>query len=150
MAQVPSWDFFATFVKKKFIRNCPDPKCKVAKQGRISKSIVSVKSPSTSTRVDPFQPYRSSGSISLDIYIIILKSALPDIKQKYTVGKVYLKDFYTPFPAYLARVYLNCELVKCTLTVEVSIPSCPYLMIILLLASDLADETVVPPLTVKD
>ena len=156
---------FCTFCKKvgHLIKNCPDPRCKVAKGTTFSKPIASVNTPLAFPFTDPFQPFRSQGTVALNMdseahplqimrdtasaQSIILKSALPGIEQQYTGETVLLKDFHKAFPVPLARVRLNCPLVEGAVTVAVSednslpIPNANFL-----LANDLAGELVVPPL----
>lgn len=154
-----------SFCKKvgHLIKNCPDPRCKVAKTSTFSKPVASLNTPSVLPPTDPFQPFRSQGTVALNTdseghplqimrdtasaQSIILKSALPGIEQQYTGEKVLLKDFHQTFPIPLARVHLNCPLVVGAVTIAVSednslpIPNANFL-----LANDLAGGLVVPPI----
>lgn len=146
------------------IKNCPNPKCKVAKTPP-SKPVASLQV-STTPHNDPFQPFRSTGTVHIDPHkvhtvrivrdtcsaqSILLKSALPDIEQSYTGEKVYIKDFHQPFSLPLAKVRLDCPLVKGEVIVGVSddsslpIPESEFL-----LANDLAGGSVTPPLVISE
>lgn len=159
---------YFSFCKKvgHLIKNCPDSRCKVAKMGTFSKPVASINTNSTLI-ADPFKPFRSQGTVSLDsdseehllqimrdtasAQSILLKSALPQVELKYTGEQVYLKDFHQTFPVPLAKVYLDCPLVKGTVTVAVSEDrSLPIPHANFLLANDLAGELVVPLLVTTD
>ena len=161
---------FCNFCKKTghLIRNCPDLRCKVAKTGTFSKPVASVNTMiSIPFITDPFKPFRSQGTVTLDsdseerplqimrdtvsAQSILLKSALPRVKRKYTGEKVYLKDFHHTFPVPLAKVHLDCPLVKGAVNVAVSednylpIPHTNFL-----LGNDLAGELVISPLVTNN
>lgn len=131
--------------------------------GTFSKPVASLNNSAKLPFVDPFEPFRSQGTVSLNsnseehplqimrdtasAQSILLKSVLPGIEHKYTGEKVYLKDFHKTFPVPLARVHLDCPLVRGTVTVAVSEDeSLPIPHTNFLLANDLAGELVVPPL----
>lgn len=149
------------------IQNCPDPRCKVAKRQCSPKPMASLNSVQPLPQPDPFYPFRSFGEVSLDVgrpgypvriirdtaaaKSIIPKKALPGIEEKYTGDEVYLKDFHNHFSRKLAQVYLNCPLVKDSVTIGVSDEdSLPIPEATLLLANDLAGDRVFPPLVVAD
>ncbi|XP_050730790.1 protein NYNRIN-like [Eriocheir sinensis] len=156
---------FCSFCKKTghLIKNCPDPTCKVAKVGTFSKPVASLNTSDSLPVDDPFKPFRSQGTVSLNtdseerpIQImrdtastqsIPLISPLPGVERKYTGEKVFLKDFHQTFPVPLSKVHLNCPLVRGTVTVAVSDDkSLPIPHANFLLANDLAGELVIPPL----
>ncbi|XP_050705709.1 uncharacterized protein LOC126991056 [Eriocheir sinensis] len=111
-----------SFCKKvgHLIKNCPDPRCKVARTSTFSKPVASLNTPSVLPPTDPFQPFRSQGTVALNTdseghplqimrdtasaQSIILKSALPGIEQQYTGEKVLIKIFIKPFP----YLWLGC------------------------------------------
>lgn len=148
------------------IKNCPDPRCKVAKTTAQSKPVAST-NVMTETPSDPFQPFRSTGTVSIgpggvehpvqmirdtaSAQSIILKSVLPNIENYYTGERVFLQDFHSPFPIRLARVHLNSDVVKGEVLVGVSEdPSLPIPHANFLLGNDLAGGRVQGPLITSE
>ncbi len=158
---------FCAFCKQPghLIKNCPNPKCKVA-QTYPAKPVASIQAlPSFPVPKDLFEPFRSVGTISIDnkdhpvkivrdtcsAQSLVLKSAVPGIEQCYTGEKVYLKDFHDPFPIALAKVHLDSPLVRGEVIIGVSEePALPIPNAQLLLANDLAGSKVTPPLVISD
>ena len=82
---------------------------------------------------------------------ILLKSALPGVEWRYIGKKVYLKDFHHNVPVPLAKVHLDCPLVKGAVTVAVSEHnSLPIPHDNFLLANDLAGELLIPLLVINN
>ncbi|XP_063856508.1 uncharacterized protein LOC135098191 [Scylla paramamosain] len=158
---------FCAFCKQPghLIKNCPNPKCKVA-QTYPAKPVASIQAlPSFPVPKDLFEPFRSVGTISIDnkdhpvkivrdtcsAQSLVLKSAVPGIEQCYTGEKVYLKDFHDPFPIALAKVHLDSPLVRGEVIIGVSEePALPIPNAQLLLANDLAGSKMTPPLVISD
>ncbi|MPC52494.1 hypothetical protein E2C01_046364 [Portunus trituberculatus] len=159
---------FCSFCKQPghLIRDCPNPECKVAK-ATYSKPVASLQVSSTVTPPnDLFQPFRSTGTVHIEpqkIHIvrivrdtcsaqsIILKFALPGIEQSCTGERVYIKDFHQPFALPLAKINLDCPLIKEEVLVGVSDDSTlPISEAEFLLANDLAGGSVTPPLKLGD
>lgn len=158
---------FCSFCKKPghLIRKCPNPKCKVAKgQSTFTKPVVSFSVADSTTHL--FEPFMSSGTVSFDHAIkhplkiardtcgsqsLVLKSAVPGIEHSYTGEKIYIGDFHGPLALPLAKVTLDCPLVKGEVKIAVwdheslPIPNCDFL-----LCNDLAGGEVFPPLKIID
>ena len=158
---------FCSFCKKTghLIRNCPNPKCKVAKgQATFTKPVVSFSVADSTSHL--FQPFLSFGTVTTDQAVkhsvkiardtcgsqsLVLKSAVPGIEQCYTGEKIYILDFHGPLAMPLAKVNIDCPLVKAEVTVAVCenkslpIPQCDFI-----LCNDLAGGKVFPPLRIKD
>ena len=60
---------FYTFCKKvgHLIKNCPNPRCKVAKSAIFSKPIASINTLSVSPSTDSLQPLRSQGTVGFNM-----------------------------------------------------------------------------------
>ena len=106
------------------IRNCPNPKCKVAKGQSFTKSVATFSMVNSNHLYQPFNTHGSvnvyrevkhpirivrdtGGSLSL-----ILKSSVPGIEKCYTGEKIFILDFHGPFAMPLAKIHLDCPLVK--------------------------------------
>jgi len=161
---------YCKFCKKEghVIKNCPHPKCKVAKEAKdfnFTKPVATTNFPNKPFQEDPFKAFRSKGHVfsksGADRYPIdivrdtacaqslILKSALPDIKSCLTGEKVWLEYIEGSAPKHLAEIYLDCDMVKGPVTVgvvdKIPIPNASFLM-----GNDLAGDLVIPVLRVTD
>lgn len=158
---------FCSFCKKPghLIRNCANPRCKVAK-GVFSKPVAAFNTVKETSSADLFAPFTTQGTVSINAdhqfpvrivrdtaaaQTLILKSAVPGIEQYYTRERVYLKDLHDPMPVPLARIHLDSPLVKGQVLVGVSsdqsltVPNSE-----LLLANALAGGSVFPPLVINE
>ncbi|XP_071548915.1 uncharacterized protein [Panulirus ornatus] len=161
------------FCKKEghLIKDCPDPRCKVSKgttatATTFTKPVATTNLQDSPTSIDLFQPFRSPGTVSLGpgkqqhpVQIIrdtasaqslIHKASLPDIDSYLTGEKVYLKLVNASTPVHLAKIELDCEAVKGTVTVGVVDTPLPIPDATFLLGNDLAGSLVVPALTIRD
>lgn len=158
---------FCLFCKKTghLIKNCPNPKCKVAKaQSTFTKPVASFNVSDSTSRL--FDPFRSSGTVSTDHKVkhpiriardtcgsqsLVIKSVVPGIEQCYTGEKIYINDFHGPIPIPLAKVTIDCPLIKGEVKVAVCdfesipVPDCDFL-----LCNELMGGVVFPPLRIKD
>ena len=158
---------FCSFCKKTghLIRNCPNPRCKIAKgPTTFTKPVVSFDVAASTSHL--FDPFMSSGTVSTDDTVkhpvkiardtcgsqsLVLKSAVPGIDQCYTGEKVHILDFHGPLAMPLAKVAIDCPLVKGEVTVAVCdneslpVPKCDFI-----LANDLVGGKVYPPLRITD
>ena len=151
------------------IKDCPDPRCKVSKSTSVTASFtkpVAATNLPDSTPVDYFQSFRSSGTVAMGpgkqqhpIQIIrdtasaqslIHKAALPDIDSNLTGDKVHLQLVNAITPVRLAKVELDCEVVKGTVIVGVIDSPLPIPNATFLLGNDLAGSLVVPALAIRD
>ncbi|XP_069993527.1 uncharacterized protein [Penaeus vannamei] len=161
---------YCKFCKKEghLIKNCPHPKCKVAKEAKdfnFTKPVATTNFPIKPFQEDPFKAFRSKGHVfsksgayryPIDIVrdtpcaqSLILKSALPDSKSCLTGEKVWLEYIEGSAPKHLAEIYLDCDMVKGPVTVgvvdKIPIPNASFLM-----GNDLAGDLVIPVLRVTD
>lgn len=157
---------FCSFCKKTghLIRNCPNPKCKIAKGSATFTKPVATFSVTDSTQL--FDPFITCGTVTSDhkakhpVKIVrdtggsqslVLKTAVPRIEQCYTGEIIYIRDFHGPLAMPLATINLDCPLVKGKVTVAVCtskslpIPDCDFL-----LANDLVGGEVFPPLRINN
>lgn len=151
------------------IKDCPDPRCKASNSTTatsFTKPVATTNLRDVATSVDLFKPFRSSGFVSLapnttrhavriirdtaSAQSLIHKAALPDIDYNMTGERVYLQVVNATIPVHLAKIELDCEAVKGTVTVGVVDTPLPIPDTTFLLGNDLAGSLVVPPLTIKD
>ncbi|XP_042877134.1 uncharacterized protein LOC122256474 [Penaeus japonicus] len=149
------------------IKNCPDPRCKVAKVPMFTKPLATINFSNhvRKEQDDIFQAFRSKGTVSVDsdskkynvnivrdtasAKTIIAKKAFPGINKCYTGEKVYLQVLNSTIPVKLAKIYLESDLVKGSVTVGVIDSEMPIPDASLLLGNDLAGNLIVPKLKVR-
>ncbi|XP_063592678.1 uncharacterized protein LOC134769876 [Penaeus indicus] len=158
---------YCKFCKKEghLIKNCPHPKCKVAKEAKdyiFTKPVATTNFANKRFQEDPFKAFRSKGHVfksggnryPIDIVrdtacaqSLILKSALPDIESCLTGEKVWLEYIEGCAPKQLAEINLDCGIVKGPVTVgvvdKIPIPNASFLM-----GNDLAGDLVIPELRI--
>ena len=156
---------FCLFCKQPghFIRNCPHPKCKVAKGSTTTKPIMTF---SVAASNNLYKPFVTQGSVTTHhkerrpVKIVrdtggsqslLLKSSAPGIEGYYTGEKVTILDFHGPLAMPLAQIYLDCPLIQGKVIVAVcekeSLPisNCDFI-----LSNDLVGGKVFPLLKTKD
>ena len=149
------------------VKDCPDPRCKVAKgpSDTYTKPIAATSVTST-LKQDIFKPFRSTGVVSLDqglqehpVLIVrdtasaqslICKSALPNIERNLTGEKALLQVLQGNPSTPLAKIHLNCDSVKGIVKVGVVEGHLPIPDATFLLGNDLAGSLVFPILTTQD
>ncbi|XP_037776259.1 uncharacterized protein LOC119573219 [Penaeus monodon] len=161
---------YCKFCKKEghLIKNCPHPKCKVAKEAKdynFTKPVATTNFTNKLFQEDPFKAFRSRGHVfsnsggnryPIDIVrdtacaqSLVLKSALPDIESCLTGEKVWLEFIEGCAPKQLAEIHLDCDMVKGPVTVgvvdKIPIPNASFLM-----GNDLAGDLIIPELRVTD
>lgn len=165
------FQMYCRFCKKEghFIKDCPDPRCKISNiqhPRTFTKPVASTNLLNTCLQNDLFQAFRSTGSVSLgpdmeqhpvDIIrdtasaqSLILKTALPGIDRNLTGEKVYLQVLHSSTPVKLAKIQLDCEVIKDAVIVGVVDTPLPIPNATFLLGNDLAGSLVVPRLTIRD
>ena len=113
---------FCSFCKKTghLIRNCPNPKCKIAKgQVTFTKPVATFIVANSNHLFDPFY---TQGSVTTDRKVkhplkiirdtggsqsLILKSSVPGIEHCYTGERIYIRDFHGPLAMPLATVNID-------------------------------------------
>ena len=163
------FQMYCRFCKKEghSIKDCPDPRCKVStinNSKTFTKPVASTHLLNNSPQNDLFQAFRSTGLVSLgpdmeqhpvDIIrdtasaqSLILKTALPDIDRNLTGEKVYLQVLHASTSVKLAKIQLDCEVIKGAVIVGVVDTPLPIPNATFLLGNDLAGSLVVPNLTI--
>ena len=150
------------------IKECPDPRCKVSQRTSSTPFTkpVAATNLTDASQEDLFKPFFFPGKVSLgpgmaqypvkiirdtaSAQSLILKSALPDIHHNLTGERVFLNVLRASNVAPLARIQLDCGLVKGTVKVGVEDTALPIPGATFLLGNELAGSLVVPPLTVCD
>lgn len=161
---------YCRFCKKEghYIKDCPDPRCKVSNihnPKTFTKPVATTNLLNTSPQIDLFQAFRSTGLVSLGLHMeqhpvdiirdtasaqsLILKTALPGIDRNLTGEKVYLQ-VQASTPVKLAKIRLDCDVIKGDVIVGVVDTSLPIPNATFLLGNNLAGNLVIPTLTLPD